>query len=161
MGFFRRIAGIFGASRDDADHHEAAAGGSASSEAPRDKAAAAAAAAAARNVQRRGFGVQVPVPVDRSGPGPVLVPCPQGDGGVQGFRWYTRKLRIDDDGDVADEFFDEVVPESLINNDATPVGRFRVKYNTRSAALAMRKQIIQVDGDIRHSLEYEGRLRWV
>ncbi|KAG8058014.1 hypothetical protein GUJ93_ZPchr0002g25950 [Zizania palustris] len=132
MGFFRWIAGIFGVSRD-----------SAASAARRDKAAAPAAATAARNVQGRGFAVQVSVPVDRSGPGAVLVPCPQGDGGVQGFRWYTRKLRIDEDGDVADEFFDEVVPESLINNDATPVGRFQVKHNTRSAALAMRKQIIQ------------------
>ncbi|KAL5199709.1 hypothetical protein ABZP36_020912 [Zizania latifolia] len=162
MGFFRRIAGIFGGSRDDADHHEPVAGGSAAGEVPQNKvAAAAAAAAAAGNVQRRGFSVQVPVPVERPGPGPVLVPCPQGEGGVQGFRWYTRKLRIDEDGDVADEFLDEVVLESSTNNDATPVGRFQVKYNTRSTALAMGKQITAVDGDIRHSLEYQGRLRWV
>ncbi|KAF0911563.1 hypothetical protein E2562_011189 [Oryza meyeriana var. granulata] len=169
MGFFRRIAGIFGISRDDADHHhhdvasgDSAAAAAAAGEVPQDKvAAAAAAAAAAGNVQRRGFSVQVPVPVERPGPGPVLVPCPQGDGGVQGFRWYTRKLRIDEDGDVADEFLDEVVPENLINNDAPPVGRFQVKYNTKSAALAMRKQISVIDGDIRHSLEYQGRLRWV
>uniref|UniRef100_A0A0E0CEV7 BZIP domain-containing protein n=1 Tax=Oryza meridionalis TaxID=40149 RepID=A0A0E0CEV7_9ORYZ len=165
MGFFRRIAGMFGISRDDADHHphhhhDGAAGDSA--EVPQDKVAAAAAAAAtAGNVQRRGFSVQVPVPVERPGPGPVLVPCPQGEGGVQGFRWYTRKLRIDEDGDVADEFLDEVVPEILINNDATPAGRYQVKYNTKSAALAMRKQISVIDGDICHSLEYQGRLRWM
>ncbi|KAG8076649.1 hypothetical protein GUJ93_ZPchr0006g44648 [Zizania palustris] len=85
MGFFRRIAGIFGGSRDDADHHEPVAGSSAAGEVPQNKvAAAAAAAAAAGNVQRRGFSVQVPVPVERPGPGPVLVPCPQGEGGVQG-----------------------------------------------------------------------------
>lgn len=91
MGFFRRIAGMFGISRDDADHHphhhhhDGAAGDSAAAaEVPQDKVvAAAAAAAAAGNVQRRGFSVQVPVPVERPGPGPVLVPCPQGDGGVQ------------------------------------------------------------------------------
>ncbi|XP_015688983.2 uncharacterized protein LOC102718896 [Oryza brachyantha] len=166
MGFLRRIAGIFGISRDDADHHHphhdgaGAAGDSASAaEVPPDKVAAA--AAAAGNVQRRGFSVQVPVPVERPGPGPVLVPCPQGEGGVQGFRWYTRKLRIDEDGDVADEFLDEVVPENSINNDVAPAGRFQVKYNTKPAALAMRKQISVMDGDIRHSLEYQGRLRWV
>lgn len=79
----------------------------------------------------------------------------------QGFRWYTRRLRIDEDGDVADEFLEEVLPESLINNDASPVGRFQVKYNTRPTALAMRKQTIAIDGDIRHSLEYQGQLQWV
>lgn len=47
---------------------------------------AAAAAAAAAHGTRRGFSVQVPVPVERQGPGPVLVPCPQGDGGVQVLR---------------------------------------------------------------------------
>uniref|UniRef100_A0A0D9VBQ2 Uncharacterized protein n=1 Tax=Leersia perrieri TaxID=77586 RepID=A0A0D9VBQ2_9ORYZ len=169
MGLFRRFVGLLGLSRDDADHHHhhhhdggSAAAVAAGGEVPQDKvAAAAAAAAAAGNVQRRGFSVQVPVPVERQGPGPVLVPCPQGDGGVQGFRWYTRKLRIDEDGDVAHEFLEEVVPESSINNDATPAGRFQVKYNTKSAALAMRKQISVVDGDIRHSLEYQGQLRLV
>ena len=35
----------------------------------------------------------------------------------QGFRWYTRRLRIDEDGDVADEFLDEIIPEGSISND--------------------------------------------
>jgi hypothetical protein len=34
----------------------------------------------------------------------------------QGFRWYTRRLRIDEDGDVADEFLDEIIPEGSISN---------------------------------------------
>ncbi|PWZ10383.1 Vesicle-fusing ATPase [Zea mays] len=33
-----------------------------------------------------------------------------------GFRWYTRRLRIDEDGDVADEFLDEIIPEGSISN---------------------------------------------
>jgi hypothetical protein len=79
----------------------------------------------------------------------------------QGFRWYTRRLRIDEDGDVADEFLGEVLPENLANSDVAPVGRFQVKYNTRPTALAMRKQTVAIDGDIRHSLEHQGQLRWV
>ena len=79
----------------------------------------------------------------------------------QGFRWYTRRLRIDEDGDVADEFLDEVLPESSNNSDASPAGRFQVKYNTRPTALAMRKQTVAADGDIRHSLEHQGKLQWV
>ncbi|XP_044952856.1 uncharacterized protein LOC123402950 [Hordeum vulgare subsp. vulgare] len=158
MGFFRRIAGIFGGSRDDADHHHDAGGG----DIPHEKVAAAAAAAAASgHATRRGFSVQVPVPVDRPAAGPVLAPCPAGDGGVQGFRWYTRRLRIDEDGDVADEFLDAVLPGSSVNNDASPAGRFQVKYNTRPTALAMRKQTIAVDGDIRHCVEHQGHLQWV
>ncbi|KAL6629766.1 hypothetical protein ACP70R_029531 [Stipagrostis hirtigluma subsp. patula] len=163
MRFLRRIAGFLGISRDDADHPDAHAS-AAAAELPQDRAAAAAAAAAAvagAHGTRRGFSVQVPVAVERQGPRPVLAPCPQGDGGVQGFRWYTSRLRIDEDGDVADEFLDEVVPESSANNDASPVGRFQLNYRTRPAAPAMRKQIIAVDGDIRHSLEYQGQLRWV
>ncbi|PAN03807.1 hypothetical protein PAHAL_1G022900 [Panicum hallii] len=161
MGLFRRISGFFGISRDDADHPDSSSSNAAAAvEFPQDRAAAAAAAAAAHGA-RRGFSVQVPVPVERQGPGPVLVPCPQGDGGVQGFRWYTRKLRIDEDGDVADEFLDEVIPESSINNNASPVGRFQPKYNTKPASLALRKQIIAVDGDVRHSLEHQGQLQWV
>ncbi|KAF8685887.1 hypothetical protein HU200_043801 [Digitaria exilis] len=158
-GFLRRVAGIFGAPRDDADHSDSSSSSSAAAAAefPLDRAAAAAAAHGAR----RGFSVQLPVPVERQGPGPVLVPCPQGDGGVQGFRWYAKRLRIDEDGDVADEFLQEVIPESSINNDASPVGRFQVKYNTKPAVTALRKQIVAVDGDIRHSLEHQGQLRWV
>ncbi|KAJ1277692.1 hypothetical protein BS78_04G023100 [Paspalum vaginatum] len=156
MGFFRRVAGFLGISRDDADHPDSSSS-AAAAELPQDRAAA-----AARG--RRGFSVQVPVPVERQGPGPgpVLVPCPQGDGGVQGFRWYTRRLRIDEDGDVADEFWDEVIPEgSINNNDASPVGRFQVKYNTKPTTLALKKQVVAIDGDIRHCLEHEGRLRLV
>ncbi|KAM3295935.1 hypothetical protein ACQJBY_038325 [Aegilops geniculata] len=163
MGFFRRIAGIFGGSRDDADHHhDAGGGGGGGGDVPHEKVAAAAAAAAASgHATRRGFSVQVPVPVDRPAAGPVLAPCPAGDGGVQGFRWYTRRLRIDEDGDVADEFLDEVLPESSNNNGASPAGRFQVKYNTRPTALAMRKQTVAVDGDIRHCVEHQGQLQWV
>jgi hypothetical protein len=79
----------------------------------------------------------------------------------QGFRWYTRRLRIDEDGDVADEFLDEIVPASSMNNDASPVGRFQVKYNTGPTTIALKKQIVAVDGNIRHSLDYQGELRWV
>ena len=81
MGFLRKIGSFFGISRDDADHPDSpsSAAAAAAAELPHDRAAAAAAAHGAR----RGFSVQVPVPVERQGPGPVLVPCPQGDGGVQ------------------------------------------------------------------------------
>ncbi|XP_010935002.1 uncharacterized protein [Elaeis guineensis] len=152
MGFFRRIAGLLGFGRDDGNEPDGG-GGEVEEEdrigksLPRGRA--------------KGFGVQVPLVVERSGVGPVLIPCSPGEGGVQGFRWYTRKLRIDEDGDVADEFLDEIVPEAPSINTQMRQPRFQVKYNTRSTAMAMRKQVMAVDGNIKQSLEYQGKLRWV
>ena len=88
MGFFRRIAGFLGIPRDDADHPDSSSSSAAAAaEFPQEKVAAASAAAAAAapafHGTRRGFSVQVPVPVERQAPGPVLLPCPNGDGGVQ------------------------------------------------------------------------------
>ncbi|KAB5512596.1 hypothetical protein DKX38_029624 [Salix brachista] len=31
---------------------------------------------------------------------------------IWGLRWYAKRLRIDEDGDVANEFFDEVLPDT-------------------------------------------------
>ncbi|XP_008788677.2 uncharacterized protein LOC103706379 isoform X2 [Phoenix dactylifera] len=153
MGFFRRMAGFLGIGRDDGNEPDGGGGGEVEEEdrmgkrLPRGRA--------------KGFSVQVPHVVERSSVGPVLIPCSPGEGGVQGFRWYTRKLRIDEDGDVADEFLDEIGPEAHSINTQMTLPRFQVKYNTRSTAMAMRKQVMAVDGNIKQRLEYQGKLRWV
>ncbi|KAJ6840794.1 uncharacterized protein M6B38_268950 [Iris pallida] len=116
---------------------------------------------------RKGFSVQVAVAAAASGGGgdkpnaaPIVVPCSVGEGGVQGFRWYGRRLRIDEDGDVADEFLDEVSPpDSSGAQDQRALHRFVVKYSTRPAPV--RKQIIALNGNIHPSMEYQGMLRWV
>ncbi|CAH2079317.1 unnamed protein product [Thlaspi arvense] len=56
---------------------------------------------------RKGFGVPVQVAVERSDPGPILQPCAASDGGVQGLRWYSMRLKMDEDRDVADEFLED------------------------------------------------------
>ncbi|ONK56036.1 uncharacterized protein A4U43_C10F3470 [Asparagus officinalis] len=92
--------------------------------------------------------------------GPVIVPCNIGEGGVQGFRWYGRRLRIDEDGDVADEFLDEVLPQDRsMSQEHRTLPRFEVKYNTRPAPV--RKQAITINGNVHPSMEYKGMLRWV
>ncbi|KAG6516920.1 uncharacterized protein LOC122055360 [Zingiber officinale] len=156
MGLFRRIAGFFGLSREDeeegVDIRRAKGEGSGGAD---DGAGPPARTAAG------GFGVQVPVAVERPNLGSVLVPCDPGEGGIQGFRWYARRLRMDEDGDVADEFLSEVKTEMLpMENQMTPP-KLQAKYNTRSTAMAMRKQVIVADGNIHQSLEYQGRLQWV
>ncbi|WOK92738.1 hypothetical protein Cni_G01429 [Canna indica] len=165
MKLLRRIAGFFGISRDEIDAHGAREGSGGSAAGPEERTSTSGApgpAVPATAASRGGFSVQVPVAVERPALGPVLVPCEPGEGGVQGFKWYTRRLRIDEDGDVANEFLDEVAaPEkaSLQNNTTLP--KFKVKHNTQPTAMAMRKQVIAVDGNIHQSLEYQGKLQWV
>ncbi|THU55496.1 hypothetical protein C4D60_Mb11t07180 [Musa balbisiana] len=157
MGFFRRIAGFLGLTREedeaeeDTDFRHPNGGGE---EGGRTGAGPPRAAA-------RGFSVHVPVAVERPSVGPVLVPCDPGEGGVQGFRWYTRRLRMDEDGDVADEFLSEVIAQMPPTHNQIAPPKFQVKYNTRPTAMAMRKQVIVADGNVHQSLEYQGRLRWV
>ncbi|KAK9144488.1 hypothetical protein Sjap_004391 [Stephania japonica] len=114
-----------------------------------------------RRSSRKGFSVKAPVAVDR---GPVLTPSLLGDGGVQGLRWYAQRLKIDEDGDVADEFFDEVLPDisslsSNTDNHQRPPRKLKVKCSTQPAIV--RKQMVAVDGRIHHGVEYQGRLQWV
>ena len=68
---------------------------------------------------------------------------------------------MDEDGDVADEFFDEIAPETLANaeNERKPFPRFQVKYSTRPARV--KKQAILQDGRIQQCVEHQGRLQWV
>ncbi|KAG1360891.1 hypothetical protein COCNU_09G003540 [Cocos nucifera] len=153
MGFFRKIAGLLGFGRDDGNEPDGDGGGEVEEEDRMGK--------SLPRGRAKGFSIQAPLVVERSSVGPVLIPCNPGEGGVQGFRWYTRKLRIDEDGDVADEFLDEIVPEALSIDTQMTRPRFQVKYNTRSTAMATRKQVMAVDGNIKQSLEYQGKLRWV
>ncbi|KAK9120715.1 hypothetical protein Syun_018332 [Stephania yunnanensis] len=83
----------------------------------------------------------------------------------KGLRWYAQRLKIDEDGDVADEFFDEVLPDisslsfSADNHQRPPPRKLKVKCSTQPAIV--RKQMVAVDGRIHHSVEYRGRLQWV
>lgn len=112
------------------------------------------------NLPRKGFSVPVQVPVDRAHKiGPILVPCGAGDGGLQGLGWYTRRLRIDEEGDVADEFLEEklVETEDTTNHQKQQIfPKFEVKLNTKSAKA--RNPVLSREGTIQQYVEYRGRL---
>ncbi|KAB2632220.1 hypothetical protein D8674_028467 [Pyrus ussuriensis x Pyrus communis] len=153
MGLLRRIAGFLGFAKDDGpevkDNEE---------EDEDDDQAHNRAHFQETGLPRKGFSVPRQVVVDRNLPGPVIVPCRSGDGGVQGLKWHAKRLRIDEDGDVADEFLDEVFPGMSIsteNNRALP--RFEVKHNTKPAKV---KSQALYDGKIRQCVEYRGRSQW-
>ncbi|KAJ3685701.1 hypothetical protein LUZ61_014865 [Rhynchospora tenuis] len=157
MGFLRKLSGFFGLGHDAAaathgDDHAGDGGVDGGSMAEK------VAAAAPPVGIRKGFSVQVPVAVDRPAPGPVLAPCSVNEGTVQGFRWYTRRLRIDEDGDVADEFLEEV---TVADKQFANPPQFQTKFTTRPTALSMRKQTVARDGDILQSLDYGDDLKWV
>ncbi|XP_058104253.1 uncharacterized protein LOC131248172 [Magnolia sinica] len=159
MRFLKRIAGILGLLKDenhdpsDEDNNNNNNNDSSGDHADKEQ--------TRRRRPTKGFSVQVPVSVDRAvaSQGPLLVQCSLGDGGVQGLRWYAKRLRIDEDGDVADEFLEEVLPEASGPDGQGAFPKFAVKYNTRPAKV--RNQIIAADGNIRHCVEYKGRLQWV
>ncbi|KAK6250962.1 hypothetical protein QQP08_010149 [Theobroma cacao] len=164
MRFFRRIAGLLGFVRDDGhevkdqenDHHNS--NNNNNNQPPSNRPVF-----QETGLPRRGFSVPVQVAVDRPQPGPLLLPCTSGDGGVQGLKWYAKRLRIDEDGDVADEFLDEVLPETSsaasAENEQKPFPKFKVKYTTRPAKV--KTQVLSHDGKIQQCVEYQGSLQWV
>lgn len=77
---------------------------------------------------------------------------------LQGLSWYAKRLRMDEDGDVADEFLDEVPPKSLaptVDHHKT-VAKFKVKYNTR----LVKVQVLS-DRKLKQCVEHQGTLQWV
>lgn len=79
----------------------------------------------------------------------------------QGLRWYAKRLRIDEDGDVAHEFIDEALHEvsSGTEEHKRQFSKFQVRYSTRPAKV--KEQVMALDGRIQHCVEYQGRLQWV
>ncbi|XP_008799380.2 uncharacterized protein LOC103714036 [Phoenix dactylifera] len=161
MGFFRRIAGFLGLARDEANGAAAAAAVAAGGDGGEEEEENKRTGKSLPRGRAKGFRVQVPLTVERPSIGPVLIPCGPGEGGVQGFRWYTRRLRIDEDGDVADEFLHEIVPQASSTDKQMARPKFQVKYNNWPTAMAMRKQVIAVDGNVKLCLEHQGKLQWV
>ncbi|XVF53537.1 hypothetical protein PTKIN_Ptkin05aG0107000 [Pterospermum kingtungense] len=84
--------------------------------------------------------------------------------GREGLKWYAKRLKIDEDGDVADELLDEVLPEtssaaSTENEKKNPFPKFEVTYSTRPAKV--KTQVMSHDGKIQPCMEYQRRLQWV
>lgn len=80
---------------------------------------------------------------------------------IQGLGWYAKRLRIDEDGDVADEFLDEVSSHTSANVEEQhrTLPTFKVRYSTRPAKV--QNQVLTPDGKIQQCVEYQGRLQWV
>lgn len=68
MGIFRRLAGLLGFSKDEGQEVRDVEDDNVGPH---------------NNLPRKGFSVPVQVPVSRDLPGPVLIPCNRGAGGVQ------------------------------------------------------------------------------
>ncbi|CAL5355777.1 unnamed protein product [Camellia sinensis] len=170
MGLLRRLAGFLGFPKDDGHEVKDEVEDDLGPDSHRVES----------HLHRKGFSVPVQVPVERPQLGPVLVPCIVGDGGVQelvewcygnkcmtcqslGLKWYAKRLKIDEEGDVADEFLDEILPEPTSASDMVdqhrPFPRFEVKFVARPAKV--RKQALAADGKIQQGVEYQGKLQWV
>ncbi|KAJ9536864.1 hypothetical protein OSB04_029597 [Centaurea solstitialis] len=102
------------------------------------------------NGGRKGISVSVEVPADVIGP--VIVACPAGDGGVQGLNWLTRRLKIDEDGDVAHEFLEEVFIETTSSTrdfHHPTFSKFQVNLSN--------KPYLSHEGTIKRFVDFRGR----
>ncbi|XP_010538509.1 PREDICTED: uncharacterized protein LOC104812836 [Tarenaya hassleriana] len=164
MGFLKKLAGILGFGRDDGGHEvvkdeeedgDSTGAGSGDGDKrradnqPRFR---------ETGLPRKGFGVPVQVAVERSNPGPVLLPCTAGDGGVQGLRWYSKRLRVDEDGDVADEFLEEILPEQWANREDHNNTTLRLELKNGARPAKVRGLMVSSDGKLQQYVEHQGRL---
>nr|GEY40681.1 hypothetical protein [Tanacetum cinerariifolium] len=106
------------------------------------------------NHHRNRYGINVKAPVVNQ-LAPLLVPCLRADGGLQGLRWYTQRLKVDEDGDVAHEFIEEVFLETTSNTAVHckqfPI--FEVKLNTKNAKA--RNPVLSSEGKIQQYVEFQ------
>ncbi|KAL3366104.1 hypothetical protein AABB24_010983 [Solanum stoloniferum] len=78
-----------------------------------------------------------------------------------GLRWYAKRLRIDEDGDVADEFLNEIPPDAPSSTDENnrKFRKFELKYTTKPAKVT--SQALSAAGKIKYRVEYQGKLEWI
>ncbi|KAL8216390.1 hypothetical protein R6Q57_023227 [Mikania cordata] len=108
------------------------------------------------NLPRKGFSVQVPV--DRVHQiGPVLLPCAAGDGGVQGLEWYARRLKVDEDGDVADEFLEEIYPETSSNTQHKQFQYPKIVVKLNAKPARSRNPVLTREGTIQQFVEHQAK----
>ncbi|XP_020217399.1 uncharacterized protein LOC109800892 [Cajanus cajan] len=154
MRFFRKIIGILGFGNHDHDHDSKDDADDEHDAQPRTTPYR-----VRETGPRKGFSVPAQVVVDRPHLAPVLTPSISGDGGLQGLRWYVKRLKMDEDGDVADEFLDEVsseMPEALAVDHHKTTARFKLKNDTKPANV--KKQILLDGKIIPQFAEDKGRL---
>ncbi|KAJ0236823.1 Phospholipid hydroperoxide glutathione peroxidase [Hirschfeldia incana] len=160
MGFLKKLAGVFGFGQEAVKNEEEDGGDDTvidsgdgdkrrENNQPRFR---------ETGLPRRGFGVPVQVAVERSQLGPVLQPCSAGDGGIQGLRWYTKRLRVDEDGDVADEFLEEGDQPTNGEDDHSSKTMPRLEAKRKTKPAKVRRLVVSSDGKLQQCIEHQGRL---
>jgi hypothetical protein len=77
---------------------------------------------------------------------------------MQGLTWYAENLRADDDGDVAQEFLEEIIPKTQVdpsnNKKSTLAGFKAVTHTTRPVKL--KGPVCIQDGNVHQLVEFSG-----
>ncbi|CAM6094415.1 unnamed protein product [Calypogeia fissa] len=103
-------------------------------------------------------GVRVSVAAETAIHVPVVSRSAYGNGGVQGLTWYTEKLRVDDDGDVAQEFLSEATPECVdADHQGTPP-RLESVVQTKPAIL--KGPVCTQNGNVHQDVERPSEHLW-
>lgn len=89
---------------------------------------------------------------------PVVSECTPGAGGVQGLQWYVEKLMMDEDGDVAQEFLKEVVPQPPAGGMRHSSSNFEVKLPTNTVKL--KGPLCTLNGNVHQFVESSSGVHW-
>jgi hypothetical protein len=77
---------------------------------------------------------------------------------AKGLKWYSERLRVDDDGDIAEEFLSEVLPAGPGNRNRR--ARFEcVRQKTRPVTL--KGPVCTHNGNVHQIIETLGKSSWV
>jgi len=76
---------------------------------------------------------------------------------VQGLTWYAENLRADDDGDVAQEFLEEVLPSETQGGPHNKKSRLLVFETVLHTKPVKLKGPVRIqDGNVHQSVEFSG-----
>ncbi|KAJ7513382.1 hypothetical protein O6H91_24G003900 [Diphasiastrum complanatum] len=109
------------------------------------------------NEDENGPSVKRPTRIRATTTGPVVSQCTYGDGGVQGLKWYSEKLCIDEDGDVAQEFF--VISETSGSIPLNMPLQTDIEVHTKPVKLKG-TPICSFDGNVHQFVEAFGEVYW-
>ncbi len=76
----------------------------------------------------------------------------------KGLTWYSERLRVDDDGDIAEEFLSEVLPSGFGNRSRR--ARFE-SSRQQTRPVTLKGHVCTHDGNVHQIVETSGKSTWV
>lgn len=77
----------------------------------------------------------------------------------QGLSWYTKRLKVDEDGDVGDEFLEEGEKPTNSEDDHNCIKTMpRLQIKSKTIPAKVRGLVVSSDGKLQQCIEHQGKL---